>query len=598
MTTTANLGSLFVASAVCMLQQLVADGTATARSGHEAQLIEGSIVRASMAGAALDTNLLSGGGTDDTAALQRALDNASSGRAVHLIIDGPALVSGLDVYGHTTIECTAGGGLYLKENSDRAIIRNVHRSRSDTVDEHITISGCFLNGNRDRQRSIGGSRYPTANQQQDGTYKSGLQFFGVNYLTVENVTLWNIRSFGVWVANAKVITIRDVIVDSRFPPFPETASSADKRRYLDGVLNNDDGLHFNGPIQYLLIDGLKVRTGDDGIGLNANDAGFDDMTVTDEMGPYVGQGPILDVTVRDVMFMDCLLGIRLLSTDQRIDRVVIGNLLGVVRYRMAILSHHINRLKSPHMGNFGSVTFNDVNVQPANFSSLAEMYPDVYQSMHDQWDIDEEGEVPLFSINSQVEHLSLNHVVVKAIDERPLIRIGREAFIQTVDASLSVRDPLLLAVPLKVVRGGQIERLNLSIDWRGKGVDDPGRSAIRNEGGTIRELHWMNTPPQYMSAELDSADPHIVVVKFSQHIKANDLMRGVTIRIGGENVPILYATKTKAGDTVRYQIGKARCSGPITLEYDAAKGSIANFSGDQMLSVGEMFVSFRHGCVK
>jgi hypothetical protein len=32
-----------------------------------------------------------GGGTDDTLALQRVLDTASAGKAIHLIIDGPAL---------------------------------------------------------------------------------------------------------------------------------------------------------------------------------------------------------------------------------------------------------------------------------------------------------------------------------------------------------------------------------------------------------------------------------------------------------------------------------------------------------------------------
>ena len=53
---------------------------------------------ASRAGARLDSNLSSGGGTDDTKALQTILNRAADGRAVHLIVDGPALVSGLDVY--------------------------------------------------------------------------------------------------------------------------------------------------------------------------------------------------------------------------------------------------------------------------------------------------------------------------------------------------------------------------------------------------------------------------------------------------------------------------------------------------------------------
>jgi hypothetical protein len=63
-------------------------------------------VIASLAGAHLDSNLMTGGGTDDTEILQRLLDGAANARPVHLIIDGAALARGLNVYGNTTIECT------------------------------------------------------------------------------------------------------------------------------------------------------------------------------------------------------------------------------------------------------------------------------------------------------------------------------------------------------------------------------------------------------------------------------------------------------------------------------------------------------------
>src|SRR5262245_19013724 len=83
-------------------------------------------VLASAAGARLDSDLQVGGGTDDTAALQRVLDQARSGRPVHLVIDGAALITGLDVHGGTLIECLPGAGFYLKDNADRSMIRNVH----------------------------------------------------------------------------------------------------------------------------------------------------------------------------------------------------------------------------------------------------------------------------------------------------------------------------------------------------------------------------------------------------------------------------------------------------------------------------------------
>ena len=63
--------------------------------------------------AALDSDVYTGGGTDDTAALQKALDLAKDGDGVYLIMDGAALISQLRVYSNTTIEClTKDCGFY------------------------------------------------------------------------------------------------------------------------------------------------------------------------------------------------------------------------------------------------------------------------------------------------------------------------------------------------------------------------------------------------------------------------------------------------------------------------------------------------------
>src|SRR5688572_10497837 len=65
--------------------------------GISAPAAGSTIVHASEAGARLDSHLLKGGGTDDTRVLQGILDQAKQGKALHLILDGPALVSGLNV---------------------------------------------------------------------------------------------------------------------------------------------------------------------------------------------------------------------------------------------------------------------------------------------------------------------------------------------------------------------------------------------------------------------------------------------------------------------------------------------------------------------
>ena len=62
-------------------------------------------IYASQAGARLDGNVGTGGGTDDTTALQKALDLAPECGGVHLVMDGAALVTSLRVHSNTTIEC-------------------------------------------------------------------------------------------------------------------------------------------------------------------------------------------------------------------------------------------------------------------------------------------------------------------------------------------------------------------------------------------------------------------------------------------------------------------------------------------------------------
>ena len=52
-------------------------------------------IYASQAGAKLNSNVATGGGTDDTVALQTGLDRARDGGGVRLIMDGAALVTTL-----------------------------------------------------------------------------------------------------------------------------------------------------------------------------------------------------------------------------------------------------------------------------------------------------------------------------------------------------------------------------------------------------------------------------------------------------------------------------------------------------------------------
>lgn len=416
------------------------------------------VIRASELGAALDADLMVGGGADDTAVLQAALDRGAGGSPVHLLLDGPARVSGLDVYGGTTIEGISGAGLYLADNSDRAVLRNAHRTRDAVVDRHITIRGLFVNGNRAGQTAPG-SWGPQVDPY--GAFKSGIEMFGVDDLTIERVTVWNQRSFGIWIATATHVTIRDVTVDANFAPYPGSESPEAQRAYLDGFRSNLDGIHVNGPARHILMERIRVRSEDDAIALNANDMMSDDMTLTDEMGPHIGQGPITDVVIRDVVFDDAIQGFRLLSSDQRIDRALIENVSGGIRHQMALLSNFHHRAQ----GDFGAIRFRNIAVDPLPSATWTEIYPD-WLERNPEGEGDGQVDIPLFSLRARIDLLDLESVSAALIDDRPLIRLGNNADVGELRADFRVDDPEHRVQPLKLVPGSRLGRVELSVSRR------------------------------------------------------------------------------------------------------------------------------------
>lgn len=444
--------------------------------------LKSGVVFASAANAALDSHLLNGGGTDDTATLQRVLDQAAEGHPIHLVIDGAALVSGLNVYGNTTIECLQGAGLYLKDGAARALIRNAHRSRDAILDQHITIRGCFLNGNRHRQpfrvRSLAGVDVPV-HQESDRSWMSGLQFHGVSDLLLEDVTLWNIRTFGATIGNAHRVAIRNLTVDHGSP-------SDD----VDLDYANVDGVHFFGPARYITIDGMKLRTADDGL---AFDAATDDTTLArNDSGPYVGQGPITDVTVSNVIFMNSVQGFRFLSSKDRIDRVVISNVTGTIKGAwFATISHYMT---PDTLGNMGSITFDNVSVSRSGpDAKMAYDWMRVVRNskadtaMYEEFN---EGVSPFFNINGHVEHLVISNFSTQVADERPIVRFGPDAKVEMMTADLSLYDPQRKGVPFELDAGSHIQKFSVSLSWQGvEGLQ--GRNPIVNHGGTIGQLNWM-----------------------------------------------------------------------------------------------------------
>ncbi|MDD5367453.1 MAG: hypothetical protein PHQ40_00345 [Anaerolineaceae bacterium] len=295
------------------------------------------VVFASRAGAALDTNLTSGGGTDDTAVLQSILNKASPGSRLLLILDGPTRVSGLDIYSNTTLWCLDGCGFFQTANSNRALLRNAHRSRTTITDEHITIIGGTYNQNKANQHGTGSN----GNREADNTLICGMTFYGTNYLTIQDVYVVNHVAFGVHIGNANFINIDNLHTDHG----------------IGGL--NGDGLHLNGPMSFVYGHNLKLNSWDDALALCAGDGNMLDMTLTNDGGPYLGQGVMTDVIIDGVEFQDCLQGIRLLSHDAntRMDRIQIHNVTGTVTNNLL----HANTWFAG-AGDFGQIVIDGVDV--------------------------------------------------------------------------------------------------------------------------------------------------------------------------------------------------------------------------------------------
>jgi hypothetical protein len=426
---------------------------------------------ASEHGAVLDADIETGGGTDDTAALQAILDRARDGDPVRLVLDGVARVTGLDLYGDTTIEGGDGAGLYLADDSDRAILRNAHRTRGDVVDERIVVRGCVLNGNRLGQREPyrGAPRSGEAGVRVEGaphldadhTLKAPVQFFGVRDLTIERVVIRNPRTFTLWLANVADVVIRRVTIDAEYGRYPTEGSREEQAAFLDSHdRSNIDGIHINGPAHHILIEDVVLTTEDDAISLCANDWGVVDLTVEDLHGPYVAQGPITDVVVRGVELVDVSHAIRLFSANQRIDRIRMEGITGTVRERAVMISHFA---VPDHLGDFGSVSFQGVDLVAVPSISIGDRYPQLLTEEVRHTAGAEEAESPFFAINSPIERLELRDVTITPVDARPLLRIGPHARIDSLVADIAVASVPGTTSPIRAIPGARLGDVQLDV---------------------------------------------------------------------------------------------------------------------------------------
>ncbi len=374
------------ASAAVLATTCVAPGEGHAQEAEEETSTKGQhIVLASQTGAKLDSNVETGGGTDDTQVLQSVLDQAAQWGSLHLIMDGAALTAGLKVYSNTTIQClNQSCGFFHKANTNQPVLTNAHpHCVGERLDKNIMLIGGTYNNNCREQvhdYEVDEAERDTAPECfGNRRWNITLEFFGVENFTMRDVTIRDQRTFAMLMGNFYRVTLENTYIDR-----PNGTDA-----------QNQDGLHFWGPGQFLVIRNLQGDAGDDFLAL----APDENDLVSD----------ITDVLIDGVTLNEADQGIRLLSRGTgRLDRVVIRNVTGTYRSFGFYIEPWFNKTG----GNYGSIIFDTVDLRP-----LEPNYP--YRTPF------------LFSVGGTIENLILRNISShQSMDGRVLFDFGAASCMQ------------------------------------------------------------------------------------------------------------------------------------------------------------------------
>lgn len=202
-------------------------------------------------GAALNANLMSGGGTDDSVAIQTALDRQTNYSPLIVIVDGPARISrSLGIRSNTKLYFPPGAGLFLTANANCTAITNVGMAGNSVNSSNIIVEGLFLNGN-----GVNQSKNENNSSAFPNTWNFGVWFSGIRNSTFRDIQIFNAKTFGFTLSCFSNIVIDGLTV---------TITNSDTF--------NHDGLHLWGFGTNLLASNLRFEGLDDNIiGINTSE---------------------------------------------------------------------------------------------------------------------------------------------------------------------------------------------------------------------------------------------------------------------------------------------------------------------------------------
>lgn len=335
------------------------------------------VLYASRSGCALNSNLSTGGGTDDTAALQAMLDTAQDGKPLEVVIDGAARLSGgLSIRSNTTVRFLEGAGLYQDSTATVPIFRNHARGNHivnpTQSDKNIAIIGGTI------VRTSANVFENEVEASFASIYVTPVQIMGVKHLRFEGLHIKNSSWFAYIVGNCEDAVFHDCSVDG-----------------------GQDGIHIYGPCHTLRVRNFSFFNGwDDAISL--------DCHYYEDGDPLCPQGEIIDVEIDGVTFGGGTRGIRLLTWDGfPIDKCRIANVNGEATYHALVVCG--NEPGRPTTG--GNPGHNRSEVGSLTLEN---------------WDV--RGAMGML-ISGDVERLIINNVVASDYDSNTNSYAGPQGFI-------------------------------------------------------------------------------------------------------------------------------------------------------------------------
>ena len=288
------------------------------------------------------------GVTDDTAALQRALDGG--GKTV-VIPDGVYLLStSLKVFSHTRIHASSQATIRLADHAGKKqedwLICNADRVNGNSdieIDGGIWDANCQFN--------------PRGEEYHPGAFAGvAVNFVKVNKLKLKNMTVCNPDSFFIRLGEIEDFQVENIQLFNLFTRI------------------NQDGVHVGGYCRRGLIRKIYAITpytpNDDMVALNADD------DVLRHFNQGMRCGPIEDILIEDIYADSAYTFIRMLSQDNPIRNIKITGLRGGARGNVL----NLNRWRFPKgKGAISDILIRDVDIRkmPAHntFPDSIESHP-------------------------------------------------------------------------------------------------------------------------------------------------------------------------------------------------------------------------------